>query len=170
MSKYTKEILEPLVRDSKSVSEVCRKLNLKPTGGTSCYISKLIKEKFQIGCSHFTGRGSNRGDSHKGGAKKRSCEELLVLRDKTQGRQKPYILRRALIESGREYKCEGCGNTGTWQGRELRLQVDHRNCEWWDDSPGNVRFMCPNCHSQTEGYSGSVGNTKLTSSSACKVI
>ena len=31
----------------------------------------------------------------------------------------------------------------------LVLQIDHKNGKKWDHRPGNVRFICPNCHSQT---------------------
>ena len=55
---------------------------------------------------------------------------------------------------GREYKCEICGIDPLWNGKELRLQVDHKNQNWLDDSPENLRFACPNCHSQTHTYAG----------------
>lgn len=61
-------------------------------------------------------------------------------------------LRRYLSED-RGYKCECCG-ISDWNGKEITLQVDHINGNSSDDSPSNVRLICPNCHSQTEFLGG----------------
>lgn len=152
--KYTKEILEPLVVNSTSVVDVMRKLNVKFTGGNHSHISRRIKW-FGIDTSHFKGQGSNLG---KPSSNKKSWRQILILRNSNR-RQEAWKLRRALIEYGREYECEECKLNPEWNGKELRLQVDHKNKNWLDDRPENLRFLCPNCHSQTEGYGGSKGNT-----------
>ena len=38
--RYSKELLEPLIKKSYSWSEVCRKLNLKPNTGSQGYVKK----------------------------------------------------------------------------------------------------------------------------------
>lgn len=40
-------------------------------------------------------------------------------------RQKPEVLRRALLESGVPYRCSECGNEGCWNGKTLTIDVDH---------------------------------------------
>lgn len=159
-TKYTKEKLEPLVRDSISVAEVLRKLGRKQCGGVATNLSKKIK-KLGIDTSHFLGQKANSGSRHKGGSK-RTWQEVLVV-SKTDRREKAVSLRRALVESGREYKCEECG-VCDWNDKELVLQVDHKDNNWLDNRPENLQFLCPNCHSQTEGHSGSQGMTDLFSS------
>lgn len=64
------------------------------------------------------------------------------------------ILKRCLIRLGRIYRCEGlnCTNDGTWLGKPLTLEVDHSNGDRSDDRSENLRFLCPNCHSQTQSY------------------
>jgi len=57
-------------------------------------------------------------------------------------------LRKYLAED-RGYKCEVC-EISEWQNKPITLQVDHIDGNSGDDSPGNVRLICPNCHSQTE--------------------
>ena len=57
-------------------------------------------------------------------------------------------MRRYLSED-RGYNCEVCG-LSDWQGKEITLHVDHIDGNPGDDSPANVRLICPNCHSQTE--------------------
>lgn len=58
-------------------------------------------------------------------------------------------IRRYLAED-RGYKCEisACG-LSEWLGKPITLQVDHIDGNPADDSPSNVRLICPNCHSQT---------------------
>lgn len=159
-TKYTRELLEPLVKESTSIAQVLRKLGLKPAGGSHSHISKKIKE-YRLDDSHFLGQAANCGKNHKCGNKRKQWQDILV--ERTEGnREKSFRLRRALIESGREYKCEECGQLPEWNGKELRLQVDHKNGNWLDDRPNNIRFLCPHCHTQTEGFCGSKGYAELT--------
>ena len=69
-------------------------------------------------------------------------------------RTKPPFLRRALVESGRPYRCELCQNAGDWRGAPLRLEVDHVDGDYHNNCSDNLRFLCPNCHSQTDNYAG----------------
>jgi hypothetical protein len=160
--KYTRELLEGIVRESFSVAEVLRKLGLAEAGGTHAHIARRIRE-FGIDTSHFLGSRANCGSHHKGG-KKSSWQEVLIRRSSGR-RQKAHLLRRALIESGREYHCEapGCSTKDQWLGRPITLHVDHLNGDWLDDRPQNLVFLCPNCHSQTPNYCGNKGFAELTS-------
>lgn len=63
---------------------------------------------------------------------------------------KPRILKRNLIP----YKCNRCGNEGNWFGENLILVLDHINGVGNDNRIENLRFLCPNCHSQTETFAG----------------
>lgn len=77
-------------------------------------------------------------------------------------------LKPFLLKNGREYKCECCENPGIWQGKELRLQVDHIDGNRENNGLENLRFLCPNCHTQTDTYCGK--NTKRSKFSDWKVI
>lgn len=160
--KYTKELLQQLVPECYSVAQVIRKLGLRFAGGTHSHISRRIKE-FEIDTSHFLGRAANQGPWHKG-PRKLPWQEVLVLRVSGR-RQRPHVLRRALLQLGREYKCEGIGCLilGEWLGKRIMLHVNHKNGNWLDDRPENVEFLCPNCHSQTPNYCGSKGLSDVTS-------
>jgi 5-methylcytosine-specific restriction endonuclease McrA len=57
-----------------------------------------------------------------------------------------------------KYECAECGNKGLYNGKVLDLQMDHINGIKKDQEFSNLRFLCPNCHSQTETYAG--GNRK----------
>jgi len=160
MSKYTRELLEPLVKESKTFSEVMRKLGKKQSGSIATYITKIIKD-LQIDTSHFLGRFVNRGVK-KGGLPKKTWQEVLIFREGSTKRQEAWRLRRALMESGVKYKCK-CGITDMWQGQQIRLQVNHKNGNYVDDRAKNLEFLCPNCHSQTSNFNGSKGLTGLCS-------
>lgn len=63
---------------------------------------------------------------------------------------KKTIIRDKLIP----YVCEQCGNTGEHLGKPLTLHLDHINGQNKDHRLENLRFLCPNCHSQTHTYCG----------------
>lgn len=63
---------------------------------------------------------------------------------------KKRILRKGLIP----YRCSECSSGDTWNGKPLSLHLDHVNGINNDNRIENLRFLCPNCHSQTETYAG----------------
>lgn len=149
--KYSKDLLEPIVKESTSISEVVRKLGLALAGGTNSHLKRLFK-KFEIDTSHFRGKGNNYGKKHKGGYAKLVWQDVLVY-DRHMGRKENvWLLKRALLECGAPEKCEECGMGTEWNGKSIVLSIDHRNGNPLDNRPGNPRFLCPNCHSQTPTF------------------
>jgi hypothetical protein len=159
--KYTFEILEPVVKSSLSFAEVLRNLGLKQTGGSQSNIKKLVIE-YGLNTDHFLGQARNQGDAHRGGPKKTTAEEILVLRDRLARPESAHRLRRAMIEIGIPYKCSLCNIKDTWNEKPLMLTVDHINGHRFDNRRENLRFLCPNCHSQTPTFGNSLGLTDVT--------
>ena len=62
------------------------------------------------------------------------------------------VKRRILADNLLEYKCAICGNLGEHNGLPLVLQLDHINGIANDHRLENLRWLCPNCHSQTENF------------------
>jgi predicted RNA-binding Zn-ribbon protein involved in translation (DUF1610 family) len=149
-SKYTREVLAEAVEASASIAAVLRYLGVPWSGGMHAHISRRIKH-FGLDTGHFTGQAHRRGFIS---ADRLPPERILVLRPAGAGRAKPTMLRRALVEVGIPYRCANCGIPGTWQGKPLILQVDHVDGNYLDCRPANVRFLCPNCHSQTASWAG----------------
>lgn len=48
--------------------------------------------------------------------------------------------------------CSECGVPRLWNDKRLELQLDHINGESSDNRLENLRFLCPNCHSQTDTF------------------
>jgi hypothetical protein len=146
-AKYPKELLEPIVKNSISVAEVLRKLGLKQCGGNHTHISSQIK-KYEIDTSHFP----KFSPYFIGGNNKLLNTEVLI-NDRLQGRRdSSKRLRRALLEAGVEYKCLVCGLPPLWNGKFLQLQIDHINGIGTDNNIENLRFICGNCHIQTDNF------------------
>jgi predicted RNA-binding Zn-ribbon protein involved in translation (DUF1610 family) len=149
--KYTREFLAPYVQSCRSFRAVVQALGLAPNGGSQTYIKGVIR-RLNLDTSHFLGRGSNAGDLHRGGSARKTADELLVVDRRKGRREHARKLRRALLELGVPEVCADCGVGVVWNGQPLRLQVDHRNGDSLDNRRENLRFLCPNCHSQTESF------------------
>jgi 5-methylcytosine-specific restriction endonuclease McrA len=65
-----------------------------------------------------------------------------------RGTIKNRILKEQLIS----YVCSMCGNSGIWLEKALTLTLDHINGINNDHRLENLRFLCPNCDSQTPTY------------------
>ncbi len=148
--KYTIDNLGPIVATSNSVSEVMRKFGLY--GNSHKFMTETI-DKLGLDRSHFV----MKYDGIPG--EKKPWTAKLVLGKSLDSKH----LRQALLESGREYVCALCPVSGIWNGKPLTLQVDHENGVRSDNRPENLRFLCPNCHTQTETF----GKMKSASGKRC---
>ena len=65
------------------------------------------------------------------------------------------VVRRRLLETGKlPYRCAICPIIDTHNGLPLALHLDHKNGVNNDHRLRNLRWLCPNCHSQTATYAG----------------
>lgn len=148
--KYTRELLQEAVAHSTSIAGVMRYLNVVAAGGTHAHLSRRIK-KFGIDTSHFTGSAHQKGQP---APNRLTPADILVLRPPGSARSKPHLLRRALTEAGMPCICAMCGIPPVWNGAPLTLHVDHIDGNYLDSRLENLRFLCPNCHSQTASWAG----------------
>ncbi len=70
-------------------------------------------------------------------------------------------LKQRLVKAGlKQNRCEECG-IDSWSGRGLNMALHHVNGDGLDNRLENIRFLCPNCHSQTPNYGGRNGHRRL---------
>lgn len=151
MDIFTESLLAQYVENSDSISEVIRKFGLEVTGSRHRHVKSRIA-RFGISTAHFD-FGASRIQRNKGFNKKHFTDVLIygsVARTPS--------LKRALIEAGKVYICEICSISPIWENKDLTLQIDHKNGNRNDNTFGNLRFLCPNCHSQTPTYSNKKRN------------
>lgn len=142
--KYTKTILEEAVKKSVNYSELMRNLGYQSWSGFQWSHIKSRVKKYKIDTSHFTHK------SRKPFLRsKKSAEEILIKTERSKGRADGRQLKRACLESGLKYKCQICNLKPIWNKKKLTLEIDHINGDWSDNKLKNLRFLCPNCHSQT---------------------
>jgi hypothetical protein len=133
--------LEEAVKNSFSISETLRYLNLKVTGNSWRIMKRKIIEN-KLDTSHFGSRKHLKSNT------KKHFNEFLIIRPKESGRLKTSILRRAMIEFGIKLICNECKVSNTWNNKPIVLEIDHINENPYDNRPENLQFLCPNCHSQ----------------------
>lgn len=148
--KYTKEKLEPIVKESISIAEVIKKLNLRQTGGNQKNIERNIKKNL-IDTSHFLGQGWCKGKFALNRLNKEEfISNILVLNGPHWATPK---IKIKLYEFGiKKELCEKCGQDEMWNGEKLSLHLDHINGKNRDNRLENLKILCPNCHSQTPTY------------------
>ncbi|MFJ5099829.1 HNH endonuclease [Streptomyces sp. NPDC088554] len=143
--RHSDETLRELVACSRSVSEVVRRLGISPVGGNHTHIGRRITA-LGIDTSHFSRMPH--------GHRKDASSNALVLGSPSDRRVPGARLRRELLRAGVAESCAMCGTGTEWNGKPLRLETDHINGDWWDNRPGNLRLLCPNCHAVTDTYRG----------------
>lgn len=143
MWKFSEEELVEAVTASTSVMGVLRFLKVNQPGGSHTHMSRRIKE-LKIDTSHF-----KRMPVGYVSLKKKTASDFLVLLPDGSHRIVRLYLHRSLQELEVPYKCALCGNPGEWLGNPMELEIDHTDGNWRNNLFENLRYLCPNCHSQT---------------------
>jgi len=129
-TRWTKEMLEPIVASSMSYAECLRKMDRKPVGSNYKNLQKNIK-KFGLDTSHMLHQAWNSGREFK------ALDELIGT---TQ------IKKRIVKEMG--HKCSSC-NLTEWKGKPIPLELEHIDGDNQNNSRENLTLLCCNCHALT---------------------
>lgn len=141
---YTNTDIANAVASSKSIAEVCRKLNLVPIGGNYKTIQLNIA-RLNLSTSHFGGiPPANKG-------KYASLDKL----------HSPAFIKRALIrERGHQCQDPDCLRT-TWKGKPIPLELEHRDGDTTNNADSNLFLLCANCHTFTPTYRRKKSSLKI---------
>ena len=145
-----KEFIE-LIKNSTNIKEVLFKLGYTTVGNSWGY--SQIKERMLIlNLTPYDFKGKS--ELARLQNKKVKTEDLF----NNKKHPRVVIRRRIIKENLIPYKCAICG-IDSWNGKKLSLELDHINGINNDNRIENLRFLCPNCHSQTITY-GSKNSVK----------
>ena len=93
-------------------------------------------------------------DEHRAETIKQRKEAVLKdLNESGSYRSNCYLNRIIKEFSLLKYKCSECG-IANWRNKDISLELDHIDGNAHNCKLSNLRYVCPNCHSQTETYKG----------------
>ncbi len=148
--KITDENFQNLLDSSISYSDILRKLNFDAkTGGAY----KTLKSRINGGDFNTELFDINRKNHYKTNLRKdkSKIDNILTL---NSNYSRTALKKRLISENIMDYKCSLCSIIDVWNGNPISLQLDHINGINNDNRLENLRFLCPNCHSQTDNYAG----------------
>lgn len=143
---WNEKSLKQAVEDSNCKSDVLRKLGISTKSGNFQTLDRYLK-KYGINDDKLK-YDNKRGNKW---VKKYTNGDVFCENSPMSGKN---IKIRIISENLLEYKCTRCGIRDEWNGKKLQLQLDHINGINDDNRMENLRFLCPNCHSQTDNYGG----------------
>lgn len=144
-------------KSGKSLSDMCRYLGILPRGANMDTMKHKIA-LYNIDVSHFT--TPVRMQENHGKTFRRNGQNKKLLVEKFG------------------YKCSSC-DMSEYNEQVLTLQVDHIDGNNTNDAIDNLRLLCPNCHYETDTYTGrkrdgkfkktlcACGNTKTSAAKQC---
>ena len=149
MTKINLDKLQIAITNNISVAGVLKELEMSISTGNYRSFYKYVKNN-NLDTSHFRGQSHLQGKSNVT-KKTLSLNDILVKDSDYCGIAvlKTRLLRQNLLK----YECYECKLTD-WNGKKISLQLDHINGIYNDHRLENLRLLCPNCHSQTETFSG----------------
>lgn len=144
--ELTDEQFVELIKNSSNIAEVLFKLGYTVKGNSWGY-SQVKRRMLDLNVDKKDFKGKSAlltGITQK----EISPDKLL----KENCKHTRTVLRRCIIKNKLlPYRCAICG-ISKWNEKTLSLELDHINGINNDNRLENLRFLCPNCHSQTCTY------------------
>jgi hypothetical protein len=142
------EKIREIINSSGSITEILDRLGLSNIGGNYLTLKSRIKS---LGINYGDlPRGKRNDVSSKVLSEKESMSQVFIKDSNSRRWAKKYL---KIYTHLKPYVCE-CGNDGHWENKKLVLQLDHIDGDNTNNLLENLRWMCPNCHSQTETFAG----------------
>lgn len=144
IEKFEISEIEFFLKESNSFREFLLKIGSSSNGSGAYKSIKSQLESIGIEIPIFNYRNTNFSK------KTNDCEIFIENSSFSRQHLKERVIKNKLIK----YECVKCKNKGEWFGIKLSLQLEHINGVNNDNRLSNLCFLCPNCHSQTDTYSG----------------
>jgi hypothetical protein len=163
--QISKTDLQLLVNKSNSIVEILKTLGLKPYSGNHRTLHKRIQEDKICLNQLETNRHNWRIHFMQSMGSKYSINNKDIFCKNSKYSNNSQIKKKIINEYGILEQCSICQTGNIWNNEPLSLQLDHINGINNDHRLENLRLLCPNCHSQTETFSG---KRKKTQQKQCK--
>ena len=141
------EKVKSACENPSSIKEALGKLNLRPYSGNYKALRKAC-EGYGVSLPEFDRSGQV--------VRRRHPASQVFIENSTY-LNGTALKKRLVNDYDWDYRCMGslCPSPEPyWAGNPIILHLDHINGIHNDNRLENLRFLCPNCHTQTETYSG----------------
>lgn len=140
--KFSKEEINKALETAKSITGAARLM------GVSYNAFARLAKKYNCFITNQGGKGMVKKSPRS------VTREILDLVFQNKHYYTAYKLKGHLFNFGlKEKRCECCG-LSEWMGKEIPLELHHKNGNHHDNTWDNLQILCPNCHGQTEHYRG----------------
>jgi len=143
---YTIGELKEAITQSICLSDVCRMLNITVCSFNNDRIRKLCLTH-DISMNHFDAKKTFRRNKFTW-----DVSDVFCVNSKVGRSQLRSLAKRHGLYDG---KCAECELNDEWNGKPLTIELDHINGINDDNRKENLRWLCPNCHSQTPTHKNS---------------
>lgn len=163
MRTWTDEEFIKAFNEASSIKDALHRLNLSPSGAYNNF--KKHAARLGLDINILNARKIEQQKKLISNCRKAPLANDIIFVENSMCASK-IVRRRILNENLLEYKCNGCG-IDEWCSKfsnnilvKITLDLDHINGINNDHRLENLRFLCPNCHSQTPTYKAKNKNKK----------
>jgi hypothetical protein len=148
--KISIDDLKIAVEESQNFTQLLKRFNICPVGSSRNAMISRLREN-NISTEHF--KIDNKGRKFDFLMPKDECLKLIFINESTYSPTsvKKYLRKYNLICND---MCSICHMPPIWNNKLLVFQIDHIDGDNKNHSLMNLRWVCPNCHTQTGTFSG----------------